>query len=121
VGVQTGWIAVALASLGIIGPIRTWVIDPKVRGIAALARDLQDGSLPMPLAERTHDRVLRTALHTMTAMLFGIIFLMTIKPQLTIALGAMLVSVLLGLASALLSLRFQGASPSHHHEEENRS
>ena len=104
-GVQTGWIAVALGSLGIIGPIGTWVIDPKVRRIAALAHSLPDGSLPMPLAERTRDHVLRTALHTMIAMLLGIIFLMTAKPQLTIAIGTIVVSALLGSASALPFLR----------------
>jgi len=121
--IQTGWIAVALGSLAIIGPIGTWVIDPKVRGIAALARSSPDGPLPMPLAERTRDRVLRTALHTMTAMLFGIIFLMTAKPQLMIAIGAMVVSTFLGLASALPLLRGQGASPPcrHHQKGENRS
>ena len=77
----------------------------------------------MPLAERTRDRVLRTALHTLSAMLFGIIFLMTAKPQLMIAIGAMVVSAFLGLASALPLLRGQGASPPHRHhqKEENRS
>jgi hypothetical protein len=104
-GLRTGWIAVALGSLAIIGPIGTWVIDPKVRAIAALAQSLPDGSLQAPLAERTQDRVLRLALHTMTAMLFGIVFLMTTKPALTSAVGAMLISALLGLASIVLLVR----------------
>ena len=120
-GVQTGWIAVALGSLVIIGPIGAWVIDPKVRAIATLAHTLPDGPLPMPLAVRTHDRVLRTALHTMTAMLFGIIFLMTAKPVLTVAIGAMVVSALLGLASGLPLVRARDASPSRRcdqHEED---
>jgi hypothetical protein len=89
----------------IIGPIGTWVIDPKVRGIATLAQSLPDGALPAPLAERIHDRVLRLALYTMTAMLFGIVFLMTTKPALTSALGAMLISALLGLASVVPLVR----------------
>jgi hypothetical protein len=95
-GMQTGWIAVALGGLGIIGPTGAWVIDPRVHGIAALARSSPDGPLPAALAARTHDRVLRTALHTMTAMLFGIIFLMTTKPALDGALIALGVSAALG-------------------------
>ena len=120
-GLQTGWIAVALGSLVIIGPIGTWVIDPKVRAIAALAQSLPDGPLPAPLAERTHDRVLRLALYTMTAMLFGIVFLMTTKPALTSAVGAMLISALLGLASVVPLARARPTSLSDRlqpHEED---
>ena len=104
-GFQTGWIAVALGSLAIIGPIGTWVIDPKVRTMATLAQSLPDGPLPITLAERTHDRVLRLAFHMMTAMLFGIVFLMTTKPALTSAVAAMLISAVLGLASAVPLVR----------------
>jgi ABC-type spermidine/putrescine transport system permease subunit II len=100
-GFQTGWIAVALASLVIIGPIGTWVIDPKVRAIATLARTLPDGPLLRPLAALTHDRFLHSTLHTTTAMLFGIIFLMTAKPALIVALSAMVISAFLGVASAV--------------------
>jgi hypothetical protein len=100
-GLQTGWIAAALGGLGIIGPIGAWVIDPKVHGIATQVHSLPDGPLPAPLAARTHDRVLRTALHTMAAMLFGIIFLMTTKPALTGALIALGVSAVLGVIASL--------------------
>ena len=120
-GLQTGWIAVALGSLVIIGPIGTWVIDPKVRGIATFAQNLPDGPLPALLAERTHDRVLRLALYTMTAMLFGIVFLMTTKPALTSAVGAMVVSALLGFASGVpfvLARRTAPADRLQPHEEE---
>jgi hypothetical protein len=40
-------LVVALGSLAIIGPIGTWVIDPKVRAIATLADILPDGALPL--------------------------------------------------------------------------
>ncbi len=69
-GLQTSWIAVALISLVVIGSVGTWVIDPKMRSIAALAHTLPDGRLPISLAARTHDRVVRIALHTTTALLF---------------------------------------------------
>jgi hypothetical protein len=120
-GLQIGWIAVALGSLLIIGAIGARAVDPKVHHLAALAHSLPDGLLPARLAERTHDRVLRTALYTMTTMLVGIVFLMTTKPALTGAIGAMLVSALLGLAFSLPFLRARDASRSgrfHEHGED---
>src|SRR5882724_6989085 len=71
-GLQTSWIVVALGGLIFIGPIGTWLIDPKVRTLGALAHTLPDGPVPATLATRTHDGVLRVALHTTTALLFGI-------------------------------------------------
>lgn len=124
-GLQTGWIAVALGSLVMIGPLGTWVIDPKVRAIAALAHTLPDGPLPITLAERTHDRVLRVTMHTLIAMLFGIVFLMTTKPAVTSAIGAMVVSALLGFASGVPFALARHTTPSDrlqphekaHHEQ----
>jgi hypothetical protein len=120
-GLQTGWIAVALGSLLIIGPIGTWVIDPKVRAIATVAHTLPDGPLPITLAERIHDPVLRLALHIITTLLFGIVFLMTTKPALTSAIGAMVVSAFLGLAFGILFVRARQTARSgrdHWHEED---
>jgi hypothetical protein len=119
-GFQTGWIAVALGSLVIIGPIGTWVIDPKVRAIAALAHTLPDGPLPVTLAKRTHDRVLRVTMHMLVAMLFGTVYLMTTKPALTSAIGAMVVSALLGFASGVPFVLARRTAPSDRlqpHEE----
>jgi Predicted integral membrane protein (DUF2269) len=110
-GLQTGWIAVALGGLVIVGPIGTWVIDPKVRAMATLAHTLPDGPLPTQLAERIHDRVLRLALHTTTALLFGIVFLMTTKPVLTSALAAIVVAAFLGIATGLPFVRARHAAP----------
>ena len=116
-GLQTSWIAVALGGLILIGPIGTWIIDPKVRTMNALAHTLPDGPMPSTLAARTQDGVLRIALHTTTALLFGIIFLMTTKPLLTSAIAAMLIAACLGVASALPFVRARGAGAS---ERSNR-
>ena len=115
-GFQTGWIVVAFGSLAIIGPIGTWVIDPKVRAIATLAQTLPDGPLPTPLAALTHDCVLRIALHTTTAMLFGIIFLMTAKPALMVAIGAIVISAFLGVVSAGAFVRATHNGTSERHQ-----
>jgi hypothetical protein len=118
---RTGWIAVALGSLVIIGPVGTWVIDPKVRSFAALAHTLPDGPLPATLAQRTHDTVLHLGLHTLIAMLFGIIFLMTIKPVLMSAIVVMVVAAFLGFASGVLFVRARRTAHVdhlHQHEED---
>lgn len=117
-GLQTGWIAVALGSLVIIGPIGTWVIDPKVRSIATLAHTLPDGPVPSSLVQRTHDAVLHLGLHTLIAMLFGIIFLMTNKPLLTSAIITMVVAVVLGFASGILFRRAR--RPAHGDDSHRR-
>jgi hypothetical protein len=120
-GFQTGWIAVALGSLVIIGSIGMWVIDPKVRTIASLARTLPDGPLPATLAQRTHDTVLHLGMHALIAMLFGIIFLMTTKPVFTSAIITMVVAAFLGFASGVLFLGLN--RPAHvdhaHRQKEN--
>ena len=121
-GLQTGWIAVALASLFLIGPIGTWVIDPKVRAIAALAQTLPDGPLSSALAEHTADRFLRVTMHTLIGMLFGIIFLMTTKPALTSAIGALIVAACLGCASGILAVRAKGTARSDRlHQQDEAS
>ena len=120
-GLRTGWIAVALGSLVIIGPVGTWVIDPKVRSIAALANSLPDGPLPATLAQRTHDTVLHLGLHTLIALLFGIIFLMTTKPVLMSAIITMMIAAFLGLASGILFRRARRPAhgdDSHRREED---
>jgi hypothetical protein len=58
-GLQTGWIAVALGGLVIVGSIGTWVIDPKVRAMATLAHTLPDGPLPATLVAHSRDILLR--------------------------------------------------------------
>jgi hypothetical protein len=113
-GLETGWIAVAIGGLVCIGPISTWVIDPKVRAITTLARSLPDGPLPSALAERIHDPILRTGLQTLNLMLFGIVFLMTTKPMLPLALGVLVAAVLLGVASGVPAMYARRANPPEH-------
>jgi hypothetical protein len=119
-GFQSGWIVVALGSLGIIGPIGTWVVDPKVRAIANLAHALPDGSLPPILGERARDSMLRLTIHMLIVMLFGIVFLMTTKPSLVAGLAVMVVSALVGLVSSVPFLLARQTSATNmmgkHHE-----
>jgi Ca2+/Na+ antiporter len=102
---QTGWIAVALVSLVLIVPIAAVTVQSRMRVIARLARAAPDGPLPSELLARTHDPVLLTTPRTAALLLLGIVFLMTNKPPLPLALLVMAVALVLGLASGLLVAR----------------
>jgi hypothetical protein len=102
---QTGWIAVALVSLVLMAPLGTALIEPRRRAIERLAREVPDGPLPQSLEQRIYDPILFTALQTIAALLFGIVFLMTTKPSLAGSLIVMIVALALGLASGLLVSR----------------
>jgi hypothetical protein len=101
-GWQTGWIAVALASIILFLPLLIGgVIEPRTRAIVTMAREAPDGLLPEALDQRIHDPVLGAVLQTMAALLFGLVFLMTIKPSLVNSIIVMAVALALGLASGL--------------------
>jgi hypothetical protein len=102
---QTGWIAVALISLILMGPSGAALIEPRRRAIDRLAREAPDGPLSQALERRTHDPVLGTVLQTVAALLLGIVFLMTTKPSFAGALIVMAVALVLGLASGVLVSR----------------
>jgi Zn-dependent protease with chaperone function len=102
---QTGWIAVALVSLLLIVPFAIATVQPRLRVIAQLAREAPDGPLPAALFARTHDPVLVATPLTSSALLLGIVFLMTNKPALPEALLVMAIALVLGLASSVLIAR----------------
>jgi Predicted integral membrane protein (DUF2269) len=105
-GFQTPWIDVALISLILIAPLGTAAIEPRRRAIERLAREAPDsGPLPEALQRQTHDPLLTTAVQTVTALLLGIVFLMTNKPSLVDSLLVMASVLALGLASGLLTSR----------------
>jgi hypothetical protein len=108
-GLLTGWILVALISLLLIAPLSTAFIEPRRRTIDRLAQEAPDGPLPEALEQSTHDPVLSTALQTVTALLLGIVFLMTTKPALLGSLIVMAIALVLGLASGSLFSRRKGA------------
>jgi hypothetical protein len=102
---STGWILVALISLILMASSGAALIEPRRRAIDRLAREAPDGPLPQPLELRTHDPVLLTALQTIGALLLGMVFLMTTKPDLVGSLIVVGVALLLGLASGVLVSR----------------
>ena len=101
----TGWIVVGLISLVLLAPLGTAVLEPRRRVIDRLARKAPDGPLPEELDRYIHDPVLLTAPETLTALLLGVVFVMTTKPSLVGSLIVMAVALVLGLAWGLLIAR----------------
>jgi hypothetical protein len=98
---QTGWIAVSIVGVLVAAPIGPTLIEPRVEALGAMARETPDGALSAELAARTHDPVLGTAMHTVSLLVVGIIFLMTNKPPLLASLITMAGALALGLLSSL--------------------
>ena len=104
-GFAMGWIDVALVSLLIIVPIATMIVQSRLRGIAQLAHAEADGPLSADLLARTHEPAILATPRTVPALLVGIVFLMTNKPTLLVALLVMAIALILGLAWSALAIR----------------
>src|SRR5438552_15100368 len=103
-GLLTGWILVGLISLVLLAPLGTALLEPRRRVIDRLARTAPDGPLTEELERCIHDPVLLTAPQTLTALLLGVVFVMTTKPSLVGSLIVMAVALVLGLVwGALVS------------------
>lgn len=100
-GFATSWIDVALGSIAVIAPVSRGIIEPRLRAIARLAREAADGPLPPALAARIQSPVLGTALFALIPLLFGIVFLMAVKPLLVISLATMATALIVGLAACV--------------------
>ncbi|HEV8194534.1 MAG TPA: DUF2269 family protein [Ktedonobacterales bacterium] len=108
-GFETGWIDVALVSLVILVPIAAVIVQSHLRVIAQLANAEADGPLSAELLARTHDPTLLTTPRTVTALLVGIVFLMTNKPALPMALLVMASALVLGMVWGMLAARMSRA------------
>jgi len=106
-GLSTPWIAVSLVIVVLIAPVGAFVLDPRMRTIFTEAQAAPDGPLPDHLHTRTHDPILGTAASILITLLLGIVFLMTTKPELFMAILVMGVALFLGL---LVSLPIWSAS-----------
>jgi len=102
---QNGWIGMALVSLVLMIPLGAGIIEPRRRALTRLANETPDGPLPAALEQRAHDSLLGIALSLQTALLLGIVFLMTIKPPSFVGSGIVVVIALaLGTAVGALFL-----------------
>ncbi len=106
----TSWILVALISLLLMVPTSAALIAPRRSAIVKqLAREAPGGELSRALERHIDDPVLATVCTTVAALLLGLIFLMTTKPDLVGSLIVMVVALLLGLATGVLVSRMRRA------------
>src|SRR6266581_2811538 len=106
----TGWILVALISLILMVPTTAALIAPRRSAIVKqLAREAPGGELSEALERHLDDPVLATVCTTVAALLLGLVFLMTTKPNLVGSLIVMVVALLLGLAAGVLISRMRRA------------
>ncbi len=106
----TSWILVALISLLLMVPTSAALIAPRRSAIVKqLAREAPGGELSRALERHLDDPVLATVCTTVAALLLGLVFLMTTKPNLVGSLIVMVVALLLGLAAGVLVSRMRRA------------
>jgi hypothetical protein len=94
------WVLIALAAIVLLAVLGATLTG---RRMAAIGRAVaaESGSLSSALRHQLHDPFLRTSVQTRTAIALGIVFLMTVKPDLAGALLAIGAAIVLGLASSL--------------------
>ena len=106
----TSWILVALISLLLMVPTSAALIAPHRSAIVKqLAREAPGGELSEALERHLDDPVLATVCTTVAALLLGLVFLMTTKPNLASSLIVMVAALLLGLAAGALVSRMRRA------------
>ncbi len=102
-GSQNGWIGIALVSLILMIPLGAGIIEPRRRALTRLANEAPDGPLPAAFEQRARDPLLSIALSVQTALLLGIVFLMTTKPPSLIgSVIVIVVALALGAAAGAL-------------------
>jgi hypothetical protein len=100
----TGWIVVALAAMVLIAVVGASLTGLRI-GAVGRAATAESGLLSPEMRQRLHDPLLWTSVQTRTAIALGIVFLMTVKPDLIGALVTIGLAIILGLASALPNWR----------------
>lgn len=95
-----GWVVAGLAGMVVIAVLGAAVSGRRAGAIARALR-AEDGPISTTLRRRLHDPVLALSLWVRTALLVGIVFVMSTQPSGAGALAAMGVAVLVGLAVAL--------------------
>lgn len=91
----TDWISVAM--FGVVLYIAAGaVMGIRRNAIQRMVNDMANGSLSENVTQRIHDPVFGTAIYMMLALLFGIVYLMTDKPDLLGSIVTMIVAVVLG-------------------------
>lgn len=96
-GWTTAWLDVALIAFLTMSVVGPRVIARRFGTIARLASEAPNGPLSVELAWQIHDPVLIRAVRTLAMADVGVVFLMTLKPDLIGSLTVMALATALGL------------------------
>lgn len=109
---QSAWLIVATISFVLVVSAGGGFLGRRIQALSKAAGEAPEGPLPASLAGQIHDPVTWVALLTYIAVLFGIVFLMAIKPVLVWAIVVMLIAAALGVLAGLPLMRAARTSPS---------
>jgi hypothetical protein len=102
---QSAWVIVSTISFVLMAAAGGAILGRHIQALTKAADAAPEGSVPASLAGQIQDPLIRVALHTYIAVLFGIVFLMTIKPTLVWAILVILIAAALGALSGLMLTR----------------
>ena len=102
---RSGWVQVAIATFILLAPVGPFVINPRLHAITRAANIETSGDVPVALRRLLTDQVLTVALHASLAVLFGLVFLMAVKPSLFGSVAAILAALVVGALSAAFEKR----------------
>ena len=96
-GFETGWIDVALGSVMLLATFNAVITEPRIHALTASVMASGDGPFPLAITAQIQSRLLNMAMALQLPYVFGIVFLMVIKPTWEMSLGVMAGALLLGL------------------------
>jgi hypothetical protein len=97
-GNGTAWTGIALIVLILLGAAGGGFIVPRLRAIHRAAEAAPAGAVPDSLRVLILDRILWTSVQLSAALAFGVVYLMTIRPEIGGSLVTLVVAVVIGLA-----------------------
>lgn len=107
---QSAWLIVATISFVLIAGAGGSLLGRRIAALSKTAAEAPAGPPPASLVAQMRDPFTGVALNTYLAVLFGIVFLMTIKPSLVWSIAIILIAAALGVLSGLPLMRTARAS-----------
>jgi hypothetical protein len=99
----TGWIDTALGNFVLLGAVNGAIVQRQRRTVLTQAGQAASGPVPVAIAQLIRQPLLSVGMMMQLFLLVSILFLMTVQPDLPIALGAVAAALVVGgVAGALM-------------------
>lgn len=103
----TSWVDVSIAAMVIMMIFGMGVVGRRLNAIRRAATETSTDAIPMALQARINDPALWVSMQMAVTVALSIVFMMTTKPNLTISVVAVLVSLALGAGIGTMSPRLR--------------